>query len=299
MSSTLSAAPHNNYLYNGKELQDELDLGWYDYGARMYACPERSRRDASIGRWNGVDALAESTPAWTPYRYGFNNPLIFTDPTGNSESHYVDEEGNYLGEDNTGTTDVRVIDREAWDSAERDCSGGVCSETGTADVKGVSVPLKEYTAEGGINITAETWDHVEGAGGERVQATVSNNSDGAVFYKPEGGVGTLENGDAGSVSPGNQTYVDIDVVAVPGLKEGEVLKVIDGGSVNVTNTDVTVSGVNPILQTIRGGWKGNVWLKNTQEGNPIVVSATKSGHISTMPTKPLDNSWNKLFSKSR
>jgi len=29
------------FLYNGKELQTDLDLGWYDYGARMY--------DAALG----------------------------------------------------------------------------------------------------------------------------------------------------------------------------------------------------------------------------------------------------------
>jgi len=33
-----------------------------------------------------VDPLAEIAPDWTPYRYGFNNPLAYTDPDGMFES---------------------------------------------------------------------------------------------------------------------------------------------------------------------------------------------------------------------
>lgn len=66
-----------NYKFGGKELQDELDLGWFDFGARMYS--------PDLGRWFNIDMKSEILPYWSPYRYGFNNPLRFSDPDGKTE----------------------------------------------------------------------------------------------------------------------------------------------------------------------------------------------------------------------
>jgi uncharacterized protein RhaS with RHS repeats len=40
-------------------------------------------------RWLSPDPLSEEFPDWTPYRYGFNNPLRYTDPTGLLEDDYT------------------------------------------------------------------------------------------------------------------------------------------------------------------------------------------------------------------
>ena len=68
------------YKYNGKELQEELSLNLYDYGARNY--------DPSLGRWMNLDNSAEYYCPNSPYSYSFNNPLFFIDPDGNDPTPY-------------------------------------------------------------------------------------------------------------------------------------------------------------------------------------------------------------------
>ena len=64
----------NNNLYNDKELFDDADLNWYDYGFRNY--------DAQIGRFVQIDPLADNYGSLTPYHYAGNDPITNVDIDG-------------------------------------------------------------------------------------------------------------------------------------------------------------------------------------------------------------------------
>lgn len=71
----------HKWKYNGKELQDELDLNWYDLGARNF--------DHALGRFMNVDPKAEQYNFQSPYAFANNNPVLFVDINGEGVDDWI------------------------------------------------------------------------------------------------------------------------------------------------------------------------------------------------------------------
>ncbi len=66
--------PEMNYLYNGKELENDLGFDMAFYGFRLY--------DAAIGRFGGVDPISDRFAFVSVFNYAENSPIAHIDLHG-------------------------------------------------------------------------------------------------------------------------------------------------------------------------------------------------------------------------
>ena len=217
------------YLTTHHERDQETGL---DYrGARYY--------DSDVARFLSLDPAQAEYPAWNPYQYVLGNPISFTDPTGKRVDGYVDEEGNYLGDDGSTTShETRVIDKAKWEQL-KGARIGQGKDNATIDatrrtlLQSEGMRLDQWHHS--INIGQGTWDKLVAHGGQQLLPYVSNNSPQPVFFKP--GVDTpdqtIHDDGAYPVQPGHQIYAAVDGIKTAATPQGKVFKVPNDGRVAV------------------------------------------------------------------
>ncbi|NET37573.1 MAG: RHS repeat-associated core domain-containing protein [Cyanothece sp. SIO1E1] len=74
--SSNSANPTDNYKFTGYEKDNEAGLDIYHANARGY--------DPVLGRFMQIDDFYDKYPDQSPYNYALNNPMFYTDITGDT-----------------------------------------------------------------------------------------------------------------------------------------------------------------------------------------------------------------------
>jgi RHS repeat-associated protein len=149
----------NEYLYNDKELFDEGDLNWLDYGFRNY--------DPQVGRFVQIDPLTDDYASINGYHYALNDLI------GN-----VDIDGLYVGNivNGAGNITVNEVSKGVYDVVAKTSIKSVLAKQAAmvAGSNGLKNLLRSATELTGAIINAAIQIYSKG---QQLYNTVSLNND--------------------------------------------------------------------------------------------------------------------------
>jgi RHS repeat-associated protein len=167
---------------DGKEklhLNNDNNLFWYDYGARMY--------DPSLGRWHVLDSRAEKYDSWSPYNYTLNNPVLLIDPKGDTVMFNGHDAGINNAEEqayNQYKTDLKNIQISSQATIETFNSKGLLGKIGmlgkyTTAKSNFSESTKALGELSKMESASQIFD-IQILGGSKNGAILYNQSSGAI-----------------------------------------------------------------------------------------------------------------------
>ncbi len=166
------------FLYNGKELQDEGGLDWYDYGARFY--------DPVLARFTTIDPLTEKNHSQSGFVYAANNPIKYIDFMGldSMQRAQAVELANKYVKDNPGNS--WATGRGA-PGEKTDCSGMVSS----CIIKAEEPDPYAGKKGNGVSRIVESSDKVENKNDAETGNAITLDNSASGEDKPLGHIGII------------------------------------------------------------------------------------------------------------